>query len=72
MARKEQLYGLGGYDPEHPSGNVLEEIEWDDDRLQVTYRRYTAAGDVAEERPATDADLARIGPPAGFDDTPNA
>lgn len=60
LMRTAKLYHPGGYNAEHPSGNVLEELEWDDDESTPTFRRFDEQGNIVEERPATEDDRARF------------
>lgn len=64
--RIDQLYNVGGYDPEHPSGNVLDELAWtdtaaepgaEDPTVGVTARHYDGDGNVVDERPLTSAEV---------------
>lgn len=58
--RKDELYNVGGFDPEHRSRNVLDEFEHAEDAegLDVTVRHYDAKGRVLEDRALTDDELA--------------
>lgn len=54
--RIDELYGPGGFDPGHPSGNVLDALvhEGDEEGTDVRVRHYAADGSVLEDRKLTD------------------
>lgn len=73
--RKDELYGLGGFDPTHPSGNVLDEfdhgtVDHDSDGLPgtgrtVIVRHYERDGSLAEDRTLTPEERAFFFPAPG-------
>ncbi len=50
------MYGIGGYDPEHPSCNKVEEVVDNGDGTG-SYTRWDADGDIVETRAATPDEL---------------
>lgn len=54
--RIDELYNIGGFDPEHPSGNVLDAFEHHDDSIVV--RQYESDGTEVVNRPLTKDEMA--------------
>lgn len=61
--RIDELYNLGGFDPKHPSGNVLDAFEHHDDAILV--KHYDIDGSVLVDRPLTADEAAFFFPPPG-------
>lgn len=66
--RKDQLYNVGGFDPTHPSGNVLDEFVHDDEHdptKGVVVRHYDTKGRTLTNRKLTKKELAVFFPADG-------